>query len=215
MKLKKENQMKLLVILTALLAASLSFAADTKDKKKTTMTKPETSMTKSDVTGALKWTGFGVGKSHSGDLTIKNGYIEMKGEELVGGTFTLDMGSLKTADSEKLQGHLLSPDFFDTKKFPEGTFKITKVEAIKDAKPGMPTHTITGDLTIKGKTHPETFTATVTKDGKKYSAKAETEIKDRTQYDIVYNSSKFKAASALGDKLIQDNIKIELNVMTK
>ena len=53
-----------------------------------------------------------------------------------------------------------------------------------------------------------------TKQGKGFTATAETEIKDRTQYDIVFNSAKFKAASALGDKLINDNIKIQLDIKT-
>lgn len=204
-----------MILISTLLITSLSFAADTKDKKKSTAAAPAAAIAKADVTGGLKWTGYGVGKSHSGDLNIKTGSIEMKGDEIVGGTFIIDMASLKTADSEKLQGHLMSPDFFDVQKFPEGTFKITKVEAIAGAKAGEATHKITGDLTIKGNTHSETLLATVTKAGTKWTAKGETEIKDRTQYDIKYNSSKFKTVSALGDKLIEDKIKIELNLVTK
>lgn len=206
--------MKKFILIAALLTTSLSWATDA--KKKTSAVALQSSTTaKADVTGGLKWTGYGVGKSHTGDLAVKSGSIEFKGEQLVGGTVVIDMTSLKTADSPKLQGHLQSPDFFDIQKFPEGTFKITKVEIIPNAKAGGPTHKIMGDLTIKGKTHAETLDATVTKEGSKWTAKAETEIKDRTQYDIVYNSAKFKAASALGDKLIEDKIKIEINVTTK
>ncbi len=205
--------MKKLILFAFVLSTSLSWAADT---KKTVKLAPQNSTAiKTDVTGGLKWTGYGVGKSHSGDLNLKSGSVEFKGEQLVGGTILIDMTSLKTADSPKLQGHLQSQDFFDIQKFPEGTFKITKVEIIPNAKAGGPTHKITGDLTIKGKTHSETLDATITKDGTKWTAKAETEIKDRTQYDIVYNSAKFKAASALGDKLIEDKIKIEINIATK
>ncbi|MBY0553984.1 YceI family protein [bacterium] len=198
--------MKKLIIIAMALVASMSFAAGKKDAK---------AAVKMDVTGSLKWTGYGVGKSHAGDLTIKSGSVELKGEELVGGEFVIDMTSLKTGDSPKLEGHLKSPDFFDVEKFKEGTFKITKVESIKGGKAGDPTHKITGDLTIKGKTHKEVFAASITKEGKGFAASAATEIKDRTQYDIIYNSGKFKAVSALGDKLIQDNIKVELNVKTK
>lgn len=206
--------MKKLILITTLLTASLTWAAD--KKKAAPAAAPQaSSATKADVTGGLKWTGYGVGKSHAGDLTLKSGSVEFKGEQLVGGTFVIDMATLKTGDSPKLQGHLQSPDFFDTQKFPEGTFKITKVDIIPNAKAGEPTHKITGDLTIKGKTHSETLDATVTKEGTKWTANAATEIKDRTQYDIVYNSAKFKAASALGDKLIEDKIKIEINVTTK
>ena len=195
---------------TALLASTLAFAAGKADKKA-----PAAAVMKHDVTGSLKWTGYGVGKSHTGDLQIKNGQIEMKGKDLVGGMFTIDMATLKTGDSEKLQGHLQSPDFFDVAKFPESTFKITKVDAMKAPAAGTPTHKIWGDLTIKGKTNPVELMATVKEDAGKMTAMGMTEIKDRTKFDVVYNSAKFKAVSALGDKLIQDNIKIELNVATK
>ena len=57
--------------------------------------------------------------------------------------------------------------------------------------------------------------ATVSEANGKMTASGSTEIKDRTKFDIVYNSAKFKAVSALGDKLIEDNIKIELDVTTK
>lgn len=192
--------------------ASVSFADIAKPAAAAKAAKP-TAVSKMNVVGTVKWTGFGVGKSHTGDISLKSGSVEMNGSTLVGGNFTLDMKSLKTGDSPKLEGHLRSPDFFDVDKFQEGQFKITKVEAIKDAKSG-PTHKIFGDLTIKGKTNKEEFLATVSKQGKGFAAVVETEIKDRTQYDIVYNSSKFKAASVLGDKLINDNIKIQLDIKT-
>ncbi len=203
--------MKKILIITSMLA-SVSFADVAKPTTAGTAAKP-TAVSKMNVTGTVKWTGFGVGKSHSGDIALKSGSVEMNGATLTGGSFTLDMTSLKTGDSPKLQGHLRSSDFFDVDKFQEGQFKITKVEEIKDVKAG-PTHKIFGDLTIKGKTHPEEFLATVSKQDKGFAATVETEIKDRTQYDIVYNSGKFKAVSVLGDKLINDNIKIKLDIKT-
>lgn len=172
--------------------------------------------TKLEATGKIKWVGYGVGsKSHGGDIAIKSGYIEVIGENITGGEFTLDMTSLSSPDSERLVGHLKSADFFDVEKFKEGRFQITKVETLKNAKAGEATHKIHGNLTIKGKTHHESFDAKISQASGKFSAVASTEIKDRTQYDIVYNSAKFKAASALGDKLIKDNIKVDLEVATK
>lgn len=168
---------------------------------------------KMGVTGVVNWTGYGVGKSHNGDINIKSGMVEMKGPRLVSGNFILDMTSLKTSDSSKLQAHLRSADFFDVEKFGEAQFKITKVEEIKNSGNG-PNHKIFGELTIKGKTNPEEFLATITKSGAGFVAAAETEIKDRTKYDIVYNSGKFKAASLLGDKLINDNIKVRMELKT-
>lgn len=205
--------MKKLVIITFAILASTSFA-QTKSSAKTK--KPAViAEGKKDVTGTLNWTGYGVGKSHSGQIGIKSGYVELKGEELTGGNVVLDMTTLKTSDSPKLEGHLKNADFFDVEKHNEGSFKITKVEALKSATPGAPTHKITGDLTIKGKTHPQEVLATVSKKGDKFAALGDAEIKDRTKYDIVYNSAQYKTASALGDKLIQDNIKIQLDIQTK
>ena len=198
---------KTALFIATILTATLAFAA------KTTPKEPATA--KQDITGSIKWTGYGVGKTHSGDLNVKSGQVEMKGDELVGGTFVIDMTSLKTADSPKLQGHLQSPDFFDIAKYPEATYKITKVEALKGAAAGAPTHKITGNLTIKNKTEPLEMLANVTKKEGKYTAVATSEIKDRTKYDIVYNSKQFKTISALGDKLIEDKIKLDLTVTTK
>lgn len=204
--------MKNLLFASLALVASISFAADKAPAKKAAAAPAPVAVVKKEVTGVLKWTGFGVGKQHHGEIALKSGSVEMKASELTGGEFVLDMKSLKTGDSPKLEGHLRSPDFFDVEKFAEGTFKITKVEPLKT--PGA-NYKLTGDLTIKGKTHSEEVMATVTKSGDAYTAMGESEIKDRTQYDIVYNSGKFKAISALGDKLIQDNIKINLELKTK
>ena len=206
------------LVTAALLSANLAFAAGTtkeKEKDKSKAKPAAAAAVKKEVTGALKWTGYGVGKTHTGDLNVKSGEVEMKGDDIVGGTFVIDMTSLKTADSPKLQGHLQSADFFDVAKYPEAVYKITQVEAIKGATAGSPTHKIMGNLTIKSKTEPLEMLAVVTKKDNKYTAVATTEIKDRTKYDIVYNSKQFKTVSALGDKLIEDHIKLDLNVTTK
>jgi polyisoprenoid-binding protein YceI len=49
----------------------------------------------------------------------------------------------------KFDEHLKSPDFFNVEKFPEATFKSTKVE-----KTGDKTAKVTGDLTLVGVTKP-------------------------------------------------------------
>lgn len=59
---------------------------------------------------------------------------------------TIDITSIDTRN-EMRDKHLNSPDFFDSAKFPTGTFKSTKVVAGKDGK-----LSITGDLTLRGVT---------------------------------------------------------------
>src|SRR3546814_3014487 len=51
-----------------------------------------------------------------------------------------------TTTSSELDGHLQTPDFFETAKFPTATFRSTDIVVNGD------TATITGDLTIRGVT---------------------------------------------------------------
>ena len=201
------------MILATTLTNSLVFAKDTKK----TDAKSATSATllKMPVTGQIKWTGYGVGKEHRGSIQVKTGEIEMKGNDPVKGKILFDMPSLTTPDSDRLQGHLRSPDFFDVVKFPEATYEIKSVEVIQNPLAGQPTHKLNGDLTIKEKTQPLVTMAVIKKEGSGFTAKGTTEIPDRTKYDVVYNSAQFKSLSALGDKMIKDNITIEFDVKTK
>lgn len=172
------------------------------------------STTTAQVSGGLKWTGYGVGKSHTGDLSLKSGSVTLKGQDIQAGEFVFDTTTI-TYPNQRLSDHLKSADFFDAAKFPEIRFKITKVEALKTPGPKGETHKITGDLTVKGITKPHEMMATVKNDKGTWTAVAETEIADRTQFDIKYNSSKFNPVAKLGDKLIEDKIAIALNLTAK
>ena len=59
---------------------------------------------------------------------------------------TIDVNTVNTND-EKRDGHLKSPDFFDTAQFPVMTFKSKKVESV-----GADSQKVTGDLTLHGVT---------------------------------------------------------------
>ena len=67
---------------------------------------------------------------------------------------------------EKFDEHLRSADFFDAEKFPNITFKSTKVEAAGDKK-----LRVFGDLTIKGVTKPVVLDTTINKIGEQPMAK--------------------------------------------
>lgn len=68
-------------------------------------------------------------------------------------SFSADTNSINT-NNEMRDGHLKSPDFFDTAKFPTMTFKSSSI-----SKKGENDFLVTGDLTMHGVTKPVTFDA--------------------------------------------------------
>ena len=157
----------------------------------------------------ITWVGKKVTGSHNGTIALQSGTLNVDGKKVTGGTFTIDMNSIKDADgSTKLEGHLKADDFFGTAKFPTSTFVITKVAGSGAAL------TVTGNLTIKGITKPVTFPATVAvnADGT-VSALAGKILVDRTKYDIRYGSKSF--FDSIGDKAIDDNFEIGVKLVAK
>jgi len=154
----------------------------------------------------IHWVGKKVTGQHEGTANLKDGKLIFKGKKLAGGLFNVDMTSLTSTDLTgeylgKLNGHLKSEDFFGTEKFPTSTLVFKKVVA-KSAN----VYTVTGDLTIKGKTNSITFDLAPTANS------ATTALKiDRTKYDIKYGSGSF--FDNLGDKAISDEF--ELTVALK
>lgn len=162
----------------------------------------------------VKWTGKKVTGSHWGHLKFKSGKLHWDGTKPIAGEFTVDMSTLSVEDipkadenNGKLLGHLQSDDFFSTKTNPTATF------VIKSATPKGPGQfALTGDLTIKGKTHPITLdtkiatTTTGTIDGQGKL------VFDRAKYEIKYNSKSFFDPMKLGDKMIYDEVELELTL---
>jgi polyisoprenoid-binding protein YceI len=71
----------------------------------------------------------------------------------------IDATSLTTFDEQR-DGHLASPEFFDTARFPEISFRSTGLLSASDG-----SSRLAGELTIKGVTKPIELTATVTGSG--------------------------------------------------
>lgn len=154
----------------------------------------------------VTWKGYKVTGSHEGTVNLKEGSLIFDGDKLTGGEFVVDMTSLTSTDLEgeyqgKLNGHLKSDDFFGVKNHPTSKLVFTDVKST-----GKNAYEVTGDLTIKGQTHPVTFELSV------YGNKATGAVKvDRTKYDIKYNSGNF--FENLGDKVIYDefDLVVDLN----
>ncbi|OBQ52779.1 YceI family protein [Tamlana sp. s12] len=148
------------------------------------------------------WKGYKVLGSHEGTVQLKSGVLEFDNDKLTGGEFVIDMTSLVSTDLEgkdskpKLEAHLKSDDFFGVEKYPTSSLVFTKVKAS-----GKNAYDVTGDLTIKGKTHAVTFTMSI------YGSKATASLKiDRTKFDIQYASSNF--FDNLKEKAIYDEFDI-------
>jgi polyisoprenoid-binding protein YceI len=164
----------------------------------------------------LKWEGKKVTGAHNGRVWLKSGRVEFSGDAIVGGEFEADMASLKVDDlqggaNDKLTGHLKSADFFETDKHPTAKFKITRAGPAKAGTPPTgPTHEVTGELTIKGITHPVVFPVRVVRKPGRAEATGRITV-DRTLYDIKYGSGKF--FQGLGDKLIYDEFTLDLELV--
>lgn len=156
----------------------------------------------------INWLGRKVTGEHSGTIAISDGTLQLNGNNLSGGTFTIDMASLVNTDitdkeyNQQLVGHLKSDDFFSTEKHPKATFVIKKVRPLSKNQ-----SQITGNLTIKGITNEVQFPATIQTKGNQLTAKAKIVV-DRTKFDIKYGSGSF--FDNLGDKAIDNEF--ELNV---
>lgn len=72
---------------------------------------------------------------------------------------TLPLSGLNTFTA-KVDDHLRTADFFDATQFPEATFNSTRVDAAGEGK-----LKVSGDLTIKGITHPVVLDVTLNKVG--------------------------------------------------
>jgi polyisoprenoid-binding protein YceI len=122
--------------------------------------------------------------------------------------FTVKADSIDTANADR-DGHLKSPDFFDTAKFPTWTFTSTKVAA-KDAD----TLEVTGDLTIKGVTKQITIPVDVlgsvkTPNGEKAGFEASFTV-NRKDHGITWNRVLDAGGTVLGED-VKVTISVEAN----
>jgi polyisoprenoid-binding protein YceI len=158
----------------------------------------------------IQWVGKQVTGQHNGIVKLKDGSVTLKDGKITGGDFSIDMTSITVQDIEaeaprqKLTNHLKSDDFFSVEKFPESKFVITSVKDKTDNEVE-----ITGNLTIKGITHPVTIPAALEKSEAGLKAQGSVTL-DRTLWDVRYGSGKF--FKGLGDKLIYDDFELKLNL---
>ena len=94
---------------------------------------------------------MGISNVH-GRFAIKEGTIDLDPANPADSSVmaTIDVTSVDTGVAAR-DGHLRSPDFFDTAKFPTATFKSTKISKTGEG------YDVVGDLSLHGVTKPVTL----------------------------------------------------------
>jgi polyisoprenoid-binding protein YceI len=157
------------------------------------------------TSSSIQWVGEKVVGSHQGMISLQSGELIYDGNQLVAGSFVIDMTSLTCTDltgeyKSKLEGHLKSDDFFGVNKFETASLSIIKVNKIKSK-----SHSVTAKLTIKGITKTINFEAQIDKNNLNANIKI-----DRTKFDVKYGSGNF--FDGLGDNMIYDEFELIVNL---
>lgn len=128
---------------------------------------------------SVGFTGSKITGSHDGTFAEISGTIELDPADLTASSarVTVQTASVRI-EPERLRGHLLGADFFDVSAFPTAGFESTAVRAGGSGTIGgePATHTITGNLTIRGVTRSLTFPAIVTVSADEVRARSELTI---------------------------------------
>jgi polyisoprenoid-binding protein YceI len=172
-----------------------------------------------DTSSVVTWHATKANGAHTGTFKLRDGSLAEKGGSLTGGSFTIDVTSLRnvdlvndTANKNKLEGHLKSPDFFDVAKYPTARFEITSVSPFtldstaKDVVMKDATHTIKGNLTLKDSTKNVSVPAKINIAGDKLTALADFNI-DRTEWGMNY-----KGPNNPADWFIRKTVNLKLDI---
>ena len=152
------------------------------------------------------WSGNVLGVyTHTGTVAVTEGKLTIEGNEVKSGNFTADLTTMTPTDEnykpeegkskEKLVSHLSSADFFMVDSFPTARFEVISHDVANN--------TITGNLTIRGKTNEETVKdVSIDLAGKTASGKL---TFDRTEYDVAFTHP-------AEDVVISDDVELEIQL---
>lgn len=158
------------------------------------------------------------GYINSGSFDVKAGTIEVA-ETSASGNFTIDIDTLTVSTTAKkpgqetaLEGHLKGERWFNTTQFPTATFAIATVTPRTDSATTF-IYDVTGDLTLKGQTHPLTFPATIYQDASGLvHAEASLEF-DRTVWGITAGSKNF--FDNLADNAVDEMVALSFELIAE
>ncbi|SNV50827.1 Uncharacterized conserved protein [Chryseobacterium taklimakanense] len=168
--------------------------------------------TKKVLASNVNWWGYKLAKTeasqHTGTVGVKSGNVILKGNNVVGGTFVLDMNSINATDltgeyRTKLNNHLKNGDFFETNKYPTAVYRITSVRKIAGNK-----YQVNGNLTAKNKTNPVSFPAVITVNNGVVRLVSDKFSFDRQKFDIAYKST-------MKDVVVKDDVDMKVDITAK
>lgn len=162
----------------------------------------------------IMWEGSKPTKTHNGTIMLSSGVFHLNEGNVEAGNFIIDMNTINVEDLEGeykagLEAHLKGTaegkegDFFNVKEYETAKFEMTGIE----------NNMVKGNLTIKNKTNPVEFPATITMDGDKMMLKSDTFKLDRTKWDVNFGSK--SVFPSIGDKFINDDMTITLSLVAK
>jgi polyisoprenoid-binding protein YceI len=152
----------------------------------------------------LEFVGSKVTGKHDGGFKAFTGSAKTKDGAIEGGSVEVEIDATSVfSDDDKLTGHLKTKDFFDVENHPKAKFVSTE---IKKGGEGGASHTVTGNLTLRGETKSVTFPATITTEGDSAKVKAEFSI-NRKDFGLQY--------AGKPDDLIRDDVVIKLDLDLK
>jgi polyisoprenoid-binding protein YceI len=212
--------------------------AEVSEPKETKLPEPEALLYNLQTSASeLTWIGRKPSGKHTGTIEIKEGDIEVLNGNVTGGNITIDMDEIEVRDLKsdddshmKLTEHLKSDDFFDVANHPYAKFEIIEVQPYKASEKeaynqnnkavptgeyelNNPSHKITGNLTMRGKTLSITFPAYIVVNDEQVIAKANFVI-DRTLWNVRYNEeANFKDKAQ--DKLIFNDVAIRFDILAR
>ena len=162
----------------------------------------------------LSWIGTELStKTHTGTIDFTDGTIVVDSDNTISGNIKINMSTINVTDlqgrsKEMLERHLRSSDFFEVESYSEAKFSFISKSFDKLSNQ----ISFVGDLTIKDITNPISFNATLLETSPFLKATAVLSF-DRSKYNVRFRSGNF--FENLGDKLILDDIDVNIRLVTK
>lgn len=186
-------------------AAEVSETAATTPTDTTPMATPAAGTTSAPVVkekSKIEFVGAKVTRDHHGQFKTFDGSIEYAAAQPSRISFDIDLNSVET-DTEKLTGHLKSPDFFDVATYPKATFVSTSVTPAPAGAPNGTTHVLKGTLDLHGTKKDIEIPVVAQQTAEGVHTTSEFTI-NRHDWGISYKGA--------ADDLIKDNVLIKLDL---